>query len=258
MKFNKLAGLMAVGSAVALFGSVAQAQLTASPTASDDMGYTADVAMQCAVDTASAFTQASDTAQAYAETTGTINAGLTRVVQLEASDTIGFDCNSDAVDLTVIATDVTGPAFSNATDIDLLAGTATIGVDHVVDVAVDTSTTDLVTNVQALVDNTTIVSPATGVELVLPILQLTNRSLRKNIMLKHIYIETSIPSLYYDIRTDAETVARTHWTQNKKNGFDKQFAIITIKSRNRRCPSSCSGIILQNRYAINLELPAYR
>jgi hypothetical protein len=34
------------------------------------------------------------------------------------------------------------------------------------------------------------------------------RELRKNIMLKHIYIETSIPSLYYDIRTDAETVAR--------------------------------------------------
>ncbi len=162
MRLNKFAGLMAVGSAVALFGSVAHAQLAASPTSSDDMGYTADVAMQCAVDTPSAYTNAGSTAQAYAETTGTINSGLTRVVQLEASDTIGFDCNSDAVDLTVLATTVTGPAFNNATDIDLLSGSDTIGVDHVVDVAVDTSTTALVTDVQALTANTTIVSPATG------------------------------------------------------------------------------------------------
>ncbi|OAD23977.1 hypothetical protein THIOM_000176 [Candidatus Thiomargarita nelsonii] len=66
-----------------------------------------------------------------------------------------------------------------------------------------------------------------GVELALPILQLTNRSLRKNIMLKHIYIETSIPSLYYDIRTDAETVARTHWTQQWWNIERGGYELVT-------------------------------
>lgn len=32
-------------------------------------------------------------------------------------------------------------------------------------------------------------------------------------MIKYVYIETSIPSFYYNIRTDAKNVARTHWTQ---------------------------------------------
>jgi predicted nucleic acid-binding protein len=46
-------------------------------------------------------------------------------------------------------------------------------------------------------------------------------------MLKHIYIETSIPSLYYDIRTDAETVARTHWTQQWWNIERDNYELVT-------------------------------
>jgi len=62
--------------------------------------------------------------------------------QLDASDTIAFDCNSDSVDLRVVTTNVSGPDFNN----------------HLVNV--DTSTVGtLVTNVQAITGNVTIVSP---------------------------------------------------------------------------------------------------
>jgi len=45
--------------------------------------------------------------------------------------------------------------------------------------------------------------------------------------LNTIYIETSIPSFYYTLRTDPESVARMHWTHQWWNENSQKFELMT-------------------------------
>ncbi len=42
-----------------------------------------------------------------------------------------------------------------------------------------------------------------------------------------IYIETSIPSFYYTLRTDPESIARMHWTHQWWNENSQKFELMT-------------------------------
>jgi predicted nucleic acid-binding protein len=42
-----------------------------------------------------------------------------------------------------------------------------------------------------------------------------------------IYIETTIPSLYFDQRTDAKTVARREWTRNWWDNYRHNYDLVT-------------------------------
>lgn len=42
-----------------------------------------------------------------------------------------------------------------------------------------------------------------------------------------VYIETTIPSFYYTLRADAESVARMHWTRQWWNEYGPQFRLLT-------------------------------
>ena len=42
-----------------------------------------------------------------------------------------------------------------------------------------------------------------------------------------VYIETTIPSLYFDERTDAKTVARREWTRNWWDGYRQNYRLLT-------------------------------
>ena len=46
-------------------------------------------------------------------------------------------------------------------------------------------------------------------------------------MLPRVYIETTIPSFYYTLRTDPESIARMHWTRAWWNEFSNEFTLIT-------------------------------
>ncbi len=42
-----------------------------------------------------------------------------------------------------------------------------------------------------------------------------------------VYIETTIPSLYFDERTDAKTVARREWTRNWWDNHRQEYLLVT-------------------------------
>lgn len=46
-------------------------------------------------------------------------------------------------------------------------------------------------------------------------------------MSERVYIETSIPSLYHTLRTDAESVARMHWTRQWWDEYGPLFELLT-------------------------------
>lgn len=46
-------------------------------------------------------------------------------------------------------------------------------------------------------------------------------------MKTRVYIETTIPSFYYTLRTDAESVARMNWTRRWWSEFAAQFALVS-------------------------------
>jgi predicted nucleic acid-binding protein len=46
-------------------------------------------------------------------------------------------------------------------------------------------------------------------------------------MAKRVYIETTIPSFYYTLRTDPESVARMHWTREWWNHCAGEFRLLT-------------------------------
>jgi hypothetical protein len=46
-------------------------------------------------------------------------------------------------------------------------------------------------------------------------------------MPKRVYIETTIPSFYYTLRTDPESVARMHWTRQWWSRFAGEFGLLT-------------------------------
>ena len=173
--YKKVVGLIAVGSSVALFGSLAVAAPPGTPTASDNMSFAGTVASECSVQTQSAFTTAggvvgtNDVAYVVTSPAGGANgiqdAGVAeeRVTQLEASDTIVFDCNTNTVDLTVTATTVSAPSFANADDIDLNTVSTAKGVNHLVDVVLNGGPTSAATDEPALTNGAVVVDPtATG------------------------------------------------------------------------------------------------
>jgi predicted nucleic acid-binding protein len=45
--------------------------------------------------------------------------------------------------------------------------------------------------------------------------------------MERVYIETTIPSLYYDERKDAKTVARREWTRNWWDGHRHDYDLVT-------------------------------
>ncbi len=49
-------------------------------------------------------------------------------------------------------------------------------------------------------------------------------------MRKRVYIETTIPSFYYTLRIDPESVARMHWTRQWWDRFAGQFELVTSKT----------------------------
>ena len=46
-------------------------------------------------------------------------------------------------------------------------------------------------------------------------------------MQKRIYIETTIPSFYYTLRTDTESVARMNWTRRWWSEFARQYTLVS-------------------------------
>ena len=42
-----------------------------------------------------------------------------------------------------------------------------------------------------------------------------------------VYIETSIPSFYYTLRTDPESVARKHWTREWWDAYAAEATLVT-------------------------------
>lgn len=46
-------------------------------------------------------------------------------------------------------------------------------------------------------------------------------------MKTRVYIETTIPSFYYTLRTDTESVARMSWTRRWWSEFAQQFALVS-------------------------------
>ena len=49
-------------------------------------------------------------------------------------------------------------------------------------------------------------------------------------MKKSIYIETTIPSFYYETRTEPEMVARKNWTRDWWNNHRKSYTIATSEA----------------------------
>ena len=46
-------------------------------------------------------------------------------------------------------------------------------------------------------------------------------------MSTRVYIETTIPSFYHTLRSDAESLARMHWTRQWWNEYESQFLLLT-------------------------------
>jgi len=46
-------------------------------------------------------------------------------------------------------------------------------------------------------------------------------------MMARVYIETTIPSFYYTLRTDVESVARMNWTRRWWSEFARQFTLVS-------------------------------
>jgi len=132
--FKKIVGLMLLSST--LFGPLAEAKQEA---ASHNIGFFGTVGLRCSADSQEAVGYAKTIASgANAKHNGS-------AIQLDASDTIAFDCNSNSVDLTVVTINVSGHDFNN----------------HLVNV--DTSTVGtLATNVPAITSNVTIIDPYTS------------------------------------------------------------------------------------------------
>jgi hypothetical protein len=42
-----------------------------------------------------------------------------------------------------------------------------------------------------------------------------------------VYIETSIPSFYHEVRTEPDMIARKHWTQEWWDNFSKDYLLVT-------------------------------
>ncbi len=50
-------------------------------------------------------------------------------------------------------------------------------------------------------------------------------------MRKRVYIETTIPSFYFTLRTDPESVARMHWTRLWWDSYSEESELLIQRCR---------------------------
>ena len=118
------------GGSVLAFGSSS----LADDTADDTVSYTGAVPGECSLTTASASAVAG-TATTYTETRGlnlsdfdtdpTSAAAVTRVTQLQATDTLSFDCNTGSVNFTIPSVTVATPPTPTGSGGSVLVGSHT-------------------------------------------------------------------------------------------------------------------------------------
>ena len=149
-------------------GYETQFRITATPTSSGTLGsnttvISKNVEKECSLQNRSEYTE-TGSPKAYVTTTS--SAGLTeqRATRLEASDSVGFDCNTADVNYSVDMTDLAAPIFSNSSNIDLLQGGGSNGVDHKVRTRKIHLSSNTTTELQALTRelNTGIIDQSTG------------------------------------------------------------------------------------------------
>ena len=150
-------------------GYETQFRITATPTSSGTPGsnttvISKNVEKECSLQNSSEYTE-TGSPKAYVTTT-TLSAGLPeeRATRLEASDSVGFDCNTADVDYSVEMTNLTAPIFSNSSNIDLLQGGGSNGVDHKVKTRKIHPSSNTTTELQALTQELTtgIIDQRTG------------------------------------------------------------------------------------------------
>ena len=131
-----------------------QFRITATPTSSGTLGsnttvISKNVEKECSLQNRSKYTE---TGSPKPYDTSTSSAGFPepRARILEASDSVGFDCNTADVDYSVEMTNLTAPIFSNSSNIDLLQGGGSNGVDHKVKTRKRHPSSDTTTELQAL------------------------------------------------------------------------------------------------------------
>ena len=149
-------------------GYETQFRITATPTSSGTLGsnttvISKNVEKECSLQNRSEYTE-TGSPKAYVTTTS--SAGLTeqRATRLEASDSVGFDCNTADFDYSVEMTNLTAPTFSNSSNIDLLQGGGSNGVDHKVKTRKIHPSSNTTTELQALTQELTtgIIDQRTG------------------------------------------------------------------------------------------------
>lgn len=136
-----------------------QFRITATPTSSGTLGsnttvISKNVEKECSLQNRSEYRETGNP-KAYVTTTSSAGFPEPRARILEASDSVGFDCNTADVDYSVEMTNLTAPIFSNSSNIDLLQGGGSDGVDHKVKTRKRHPSSDTTTELQALTQELT-------------------------------------------------------------------------------------------------------
>ena len=149
-------------------GYETQFRITATPTSSGTPGsnttvISKNVEKECSLQNSSEYTETGNP-KAYVTTTSSAGFPEQRARRLEASDSVGFDCNTADVDYSVEMTNLTAPIFSNSSNIDLLQGGGSNGVDHKVKTRKRHPSSNTTTELQALTQELTtgIIDQRTG------------------------------------------------------------------------------------------------
>ena len=149
-------------------GYETQFRITATPTSSGTLGsnttvISKNVEKECSLQNSSEYTETGNP-KAYVTTTSSAGFPEPRATILEASDSVGFDCNTADVDYSVEMTNLTAPIFSNSSNIDLLQGGGSNGVDHKVKTRKIHPSSNTTTELQALTQELTtgIIDQRTG------------------------------------------------------------------------------------------------
>jgi hypothetical protein len=145
-----------------------QFRITATPTSSGTLGsnttvISKNVEKECSLQNRSEYTE-TGSPKPYVTTTSSAGLPEPRATRLEASDSVGFDCNTADVDYSVEMTNLTAPIFSNSSNIDLLQGGGSNGVDHKVKTRKIHPSSNTTTELQALTQELTtgIIDQRTG------------------------------------------------------------------------------------------------
>lgn len=113
-----------------------------------------NVQKECSLQDRSEYTE-TGSPKPYDTTTSSAGLPEPRATRLEASDSVGFDCNTADVDYSVEMTNLTAPIFSNSSNIDLLQGGGSNGVDHKVKTRKIHPSSNTTTELQALTQELT-------------------------------------------------------------------------------------------------------